>query len=66
MNNKKNLGIVAAVVSTVVYLICTFSEHGSIPWLNLITVIFVVKKNLMDAGLDLTDHNNLVMFVIDA
>jgi hypothetical protein len=31
MNNKKNLGIVAAVVSTVVYLICTYSEHGPIP-----------------------------------
>ena len=31
MNNKKNFGIVAAVVSGIVYLICTFSEHGSIP-----------------------------------
>ena len=66
MNNKKGLGIVAAVVSCVVYLICTFSEHGSIPWLNLITVRFVVKKNLMVVGLELTDHNNLVIFVIDA
>jgi len=31
MNNKKGLGVVAAIVSSVVYLICTFSEHGSIP-----------------------------------
>lgn len=31
MNNKKTVGIVAAIVSSVVYLICTFSEHGSIP-----------------------------------
>ena len=31
MNNKKGVAIIAAVVSTVVYMICTFSEHGSIP-----------------------------------
>ena len=30
MKDKKTIGIVAGIVSAVVYIICTFSEHGSI------------------------------------
>jgi hypothetical protein len=31
MKDKKTIALVSGVVSAVVYIICTFSEHGSIP-----------------------------------